>query len=153
MRNYLLISVLVLLSSCGPVTSPESDLNGTGRIIFGQSIDGVELGDTASVVIEKLGEPDEIALGDFAGVTYYYYEHDLPSNPLRRPDQLGQKSSSAPRYVLLYLGYCRRIADDPLNLREKSLPRTFRLAAIGQYCAWPSASPICADRDNCVCCV
>jgi hypothetical protein len=31
------------------------------------------------VVIEKLGEPDEIAIGDFAGVAYYYYEDSFPA--------------------------------------------------------------------------
>ena len=42
------------------------------RIIFGESIDNVEIGDNATAVRGKLGEPDEILRGDFAGKIFSY---------------------------------------------------------------------------------
>ncbi len=58
---------LALLCGCGLI-DPADD----ARIIVAESIDDVRLGDDTTAVIRKLGRPDYIGLGDFAGVIYDY---------------------------------------------------------------------------------
>jgi hypothetical protein len=50
----------------------EEDDPEEARIILEKSIDNVEIGDDSTTVIVKLGEPDEIALGDYAGYLLIY---------------------------------------------------------------------------------
>lgn len=45
-------------------------------ILLGKSIDDVKLGDDSQTVINKLGDPDEIQYGDFAGFLYEYLNQD-----------------------------------------------------------------------------
>jgi hypothetical protein len=45
-----------------------------GRIIVNKSIDGVEMGDDTTTVIQKLGHPSFIGYGDFPGVAFQYSE-------------------------------------------------------------------------------
>ncbi len=47
------------------------------RIILGQSIEGVEIGDDSLTVINKLGEPDYVGEGDFDGYIFYYTKGSL----------------------------------------------------------------------------
>ncbi len=74
MKSFLLPSLmlgllLLLLGGCSLFSASEDD---EARIIFGVSIDNVEIGDHAKAVRGKLGEPDEIVLGDFAGKIFSY---------------------------------------------------------------------------------
>ncbi|OGU29976.1 MAG: hypothetical protein A2057_03020 [Ignavibacteria bacterium GWA2_35_9] len=46
------------------------------RILIGQSIDDVKLGDDSLTVIISFGEPDEIWVGDFDGYFYEYLNQD-----------------------------------------------------------------------------
>jgi hypothetical protein len=50
-----------------------SQLN-EGRIVWGKNIDGILIGDDSTTVIQKLGRPSGIGLGDFSGYIYEYYE-------------------------------------------------------------------------------
>ncbi len=47
------------------------------RIIFGKSIDGVEISDDTTTVIRKLGEPSGFAYPDYAGEIYLYVEDNF----------------------------------------------------------------------------
>ena len=42
------------------------------KIIFGQSIEGIKLGDDSATVIDKLGLPEQIQTGDFGGFIFIY---------------------------------------------------------------------------------
>ncbi len=70
-KNHIrtVVSFILLIAGCGV-----NDLNEQGkfRIVIGESIDFVKVGDGGNVVISKLGQPDEIAMGDFAGYMYIY---------------------------------------------------------------------------------
>jgi len=64
-----LILFLFLLAGCNVINSDDQEQS---RIILGESIDGVKIGDNTKTVIDKLGQPDEILMGDFAGYIYNY---------------------------------------------------------------------------------
>lgn len=71
--TLLLAVVLPLLLGCPSLFEvSEDDEPEEARIILGKSIDNVEIGDDSTTVTVKLGEPDEIALGDFAGYLFRY---------------------------------------------------------------------------------
>ncbi len=79
---YWGVLYLLALAFCGCESATESAdeeariIDEEARIIFGQSIDGVELGDSFAVVIEKLGEPSSIVLGACAWDIFEYGEND-----------------------------------------------------------------------------
>lgn len=75
--RYLIIIVLLLF--CKTPFNMENNKNRNGklqetRIVFGLSIDSVEIGDSQLIVERKLGPPTSIILGDFAGFLYEYKE-------------------------------------------------------------------------------
>lgn len=71
--TLLLALVLPLLAGCPSLFEvSEDDDPEYVRIILGKSIDDVEIGDDSTTVIANLGEPDEIALGDYAGYFFLY---------------------------------------------------------------------------------
>lgn len=71
----LIPAILLSLAGCELVGSenenPSSE-EGNGRIVFGASIDGIEIGDDTTAVIDQLGRPDYVGIGDFPGVTFAY---------------------------------------------------------------------------------
>lgn len=70
MRYTVFSFVCLVLAGCSllGLDGPE------GRIVFGESIDGVHIGDSRKEVVQKLGEPDNILLGDFPGKGFIYKE-------------------------------------------------------------------------------
>ena len=66
---YFFLIILFLLG-CSDSTGPNED--DSSRIMWGTSIDGIEIDDPVSKVLRILGEPDEIAYGDFWGDFYIY---------------------------------------------------------------------------------
>lgn len=68
----VLFSLTFLLCGGCNLLSNEGQGEQQARIIFGKSIDGVEIGDSADQVIDKLGEPSYIGIGDFIGEIYTY---------------------------------------------------------------------------------
>jgi hypothetical protein len=71
MKTFLILFCLIILLS-GGCNSPLNQGNDDARIVLGKSIDKVEIGDDSTTVIRKLGEPDEIAIGDYPGYFYMY---------------------------------------------------------------------------------
>ena len=55
-------------SGCSKGVEPADE----ARIVLRESVDGVKFGDSEQTVVQKLGQPDDIAQGDFPGVTYEY---------------------------------------------------------------------------------
>ena len=76
MRNVaVLLCSLIMLPGAG------CDLDGLlqphspgAHIVWGHSIDGLQIGDHPTTAQNKLGKPDEIGLGDFPGVSYGYLQ-------------------------------------------------------------------------------
>ena len=65
-----LILFLVFTLSCNQSNEPkEVD---EVRIVFGKSIDDIEIGDNVEKVISILSQPDEEIMGDFVGYMYFY---------------------------------------------------------------------------------
>ena len=80
MKILFWLILVTAIFDCGknknPVnsTSPEIPEVDDSRIVFGQSIDGIKIGDNDSTVIAKLGQPTRIFKGDFTGFIYCYEE-------------------------------------------------------------------------------
>lgn len=66
-RATFAVFIFALTCGCGLVDSGED-----ARIVLDDNIDDVQIGDDTTAVIRKLGRPDHIGLGDFAGVIYEY---------------------------------------------------------------------------------
>lgn len=66
-RAIFAVLTLALMCGCGLV-----DGGNDARIVLGDNIDDVRIGDDTMAVIRKLGRPDHIAIGDFDGVIYQY---------------------------------------------------------------------------------
>lgn len=62
---------LFLLSSCSDLGTDISQQE-EHRIIFGKSIDGLTINMDSTEVIDLLGPPNEILIGDFSGVIFLY---------------------------------------------------------------------------------
>ncbi len=80
-KSGLILSVLVFMiwgcdSNVSEPDPPEEPPMEDPRIVFGETIDGILIGDDTTAVIEKAGIPDEIQRGDFAGVAFLYNEGD-----------------------------------------------------------------------------
>ena len=73
MRTLSSIAALTaLLAAACQLADPIAEPQQEARLVFGEHIDGVRLGDDTTRVIQKLGRPDAVALGDFPGVEYAY---------------------------------------------------------------------------------
>lgn len=70
--------IMLLILSCkdNPIENVEEP-----RIILGESIEGIHIGNDTTAVIKKLGRPDWIGLGDFDGFTYDYDNKKYPGVP------------------------------------------------------------------------
>lgn len=73
-----LCAAIFALSSC-QILDPNGSRN-EARISFGKSIDGVEIGMDSSAVIDRLGRPHYIGMGDFEGVIFAYV-YPSPDGP------------------------------------------------------------------------
>lgn len=72
----LLLAIIPFLNSCNDnVIKPKEDSK--SKIIIGESIESVKIGDDSLTVINKLGTPTRILDGDFNGFIYAYEEGDL----------------------------------------------------------------------------
>ena len=67
LKGFILILTLVLASGCSLFAADDD-----ARVVFGESIDDVVIGDDKTQVVEKLGSPDGIMMGDFPGYVYEY---------------------------------------------------------------------------------
>ncbi len=84
-NTFWAVLIIICLFSCRCNTSTNND-NDTvdsclddpdcGRIVWGESIDGVVIGDSVGAVMQKLGEPRYITSRAFNGPIYSYYEGD-----------------------------------------------------------------------------
>ena len=70
-QSLVLIMVLAVSLSCSKSSEPVQETD-EARIKWEVSIDEIAIGDNLSKVLDTLGEPDEIALGDFYGDSYIY---------------------------------------------------------------------------------
>jgi hypothetical protein len=66
--------VLFLCDACKSSPTQSKDDSDTSSIIFGKSIEGIEIGDDSITVIRKLGQPTQILDGDFNGYILVYAE-------------------------------------------------------------------------------
>lgn len=72
------IAGLLLLVGCDSLfDSDEDTLVEDARIVFGENIEGVQIGDDSLAVVQKLGTPSGIGIGDFEGWIFFYEEGDL----------------------------------------------------------------------------
>jgi outer membrane protein assembly factor BamE (lipoprotein component of BamABCDE complex) len=69
--QYILIAVSLTILACSNGVQPDATL---GRIVMYESVDGVALGEDTMSVIQKLGRPSSIGVGDFPGVVFEYHE-------------------------------------------------------------------------------
>lgn len=76
--SVALCAAIIALSSC-QILDP-NDSRDDARIRFGKSIDGVEIGMDSSAVINRLGRPHYIGIGDFYGVIFSYV-YPSPDGP------------------------------------------------------------------------
>ena len=79
MKTSLFLSVVAFLMGAG---CNLFDTNGSAdepaaRIVFGESIEGLRIGDDSTTVVETLGAPDEMAQDDFNGDIFRYTEGEL----------------------------------------------------------------------------
>jgi len=67
MRHFTIVSILALLVGCGQVADDPA-----ARIVVGESIEGLRIGDNSERVIRLFGEPDATLFGDgnFAEFVY-----------------------------------------------------------------------------------
>lgn len=78
LKTTCFLLVLALTSSCTKSKSPvEAEPAPPMGIVWGESIEGVAIGDDSSSVVAKLGPPTSIAIGDFAGYTLFYEKGNL----------------------------------------------------------------------------
>lgn len=77
-QTLIVFVIMLLILSCkdNPTENVEEP-----RIILGESIEGIHIGDDTTTVIKKLGRPDWIGLGDFDGFTYDYDNKKYPGVP------------------------------------------------------------------------
>ena len=81
MKKFFWLVLIVTVFDCGknknPINSRSSEVPEVddSRIVFGQGIDGIKIGDDDNTVVAKLGQPTRIFKGDFTGIVYCY-EHD-----------------------------------------------------------------------------
>lgn len=66
-----LTSLAISLQSCKDLLN-DPDSGSRHGIVFGDNIEGVKVWDDSSTVINKLGQPSSIAIGDWAG---YWFEY------------------------------------------------------------------------------
>lgn len=62
---------LLVFSCSNPVGNSDTD---SSRIVWGEHIEGVHIGDDSATVVQKLGPPSYMIGGDFSGWTFYYAE-------------------------------------------------------------------------------
>lgn len=67
--------IMLLILSCkdNPIENVEEP-----RIILGESIEGIHIGDDTTAVIKKLGRPDWTRIGDYDGFSYEYENKNFP---------------------------------------------------------------------------
>lgn len=76
-NNLLLIAIIsALLFYQGCDTTESEDVADNSRIIPGVSFEGVALGDYEEIVIDKIGEPDNIGHGGGSSKMYKIYNYD-----------------------------------------------------------------------------
>ncbi len=71
----LLSSALLIWAGCNLLNVDQESTpspRGNGRIVFGESIENVKIGDDTTAVINKLGRPDHVGTGDFPGSIFEY---------------------------------------------------------------------------------
>ena len=66
--------IAIFFLNCTNDKSPIESEPEQPRIILGESIEGVSIGDDSLSVITKLGQPTNIAIGDFAGYILIFSE-------------------------------------------------------------------------------
>jgi hypothetical protein len=64
---FILLLSVTFMSGCSLLADGDD-----ARVVFGESIDDVVIGDDTTRVVKKLGRPDGILIGDFPGVIYEY---------------------------------------------------------------------------------
>lgn len=68
---FLTVTLTVFLTNCQVIDNNSQEQH-QARIVFGESIDGIKIGLDTTAVVQQLGRPHEIAIGDFPGVAYLY---------------------------------------------------------------------------------
>ena len=76
MKTSLFLSIVAFLvwAGCSLFDTNGSADDPEPRIVFGESLEGLRIGDDSTTVVETLGAPDGIAYDDFNGETYVYSE-------------------------------------------------------------------------------
>jgi hypothetical protein len=71
MMRYVFGALALFLSACGFFTDQGDP---PPRIVWGEHIEGVHIGDDSAAVVRKLGKPTVIRGDDFEGGIFYYAE-------------------------------------------------------------------------------
>ena len=79
MKTSLFLSIVAFLvwAGCSLFDTNGSADDPEPRIVFGESLEGLRIGDDSTTVVETLGAPDEMAQDDFNGDIFRYTEGEL----------------------------------------------------------------------------
>lgn len=69
--------LIIVLYACKENPVRSNNNIDTSKIIFGKSMEGIEIGNDSITVIQKLGKPSAIGIGDFKGYILEYTEGRL----------------------------------------------------------------------------
>jgi len=73
--NFVVATLLLFAIACNDLGIPLEPEPLVARIVFGEHIEGVRIGDDSATVVRKLGMPTVIGGDDFAGGIFYYAEN------------------------------------------------------------------------------